>query len=569
MSASISIVKRLRIFVSHPHVEWHETSSALGEDAFREINEARRKKQLKAKNARERQNELQELRKALSTPTKTRQTQAKKSGSDASKLGSIAATQANDDAQDKAPQAFMSTMDAAPMIGEPLHVHTDGFQIDEAFASTAADSTLYDKANAAALRPRHTRISGVAPGVTNQQPAPTAANDQSRVSFPESILAAAVSLAVGDKSSARNQLKTAFAQSPNKRVFAQAWLECLRACDEQEAYAAAATALSELHGFQVPAFFSASTANLSSGPQVVAKHVVADRLTLSAELNAMMAEDLLSFVQHLHTKNLPAAIEDEPEEVAGVLSFVALKQVRPEAESSLLSALKLINDSSSPFVLQGGTVLLEVLLGAFSAQQSLPSKTLWEAALEACRLMGRADRYESLKDSYYSLYYPIGEHKIGDSKVYSDQYVWKPTQAHYVTFHRAVNDAAELAFSIEATSASRSVDAAAPSYTPFAQSSNASAHVQALRITGQGTHERVSRVMELADSLPKGHTALEIDLSRTVYLHFDAAVSLLNWCQHKREQGISVTLKGQGLLIQALFEQISMADVAALHPQYF
>ncbi len=584
MAAPVSLVKRLRIFVSHPHVEWHETSSAMGEDAFREINETRRKRQIKAKNARERQRELQELRRVLEVRPGSSQAIANSLSTTRARLGAAQsqATEASNGHPHNgdAAQAFMSTLDAVPAIGSPLHVHTTGLDPNEAFASTAADSTLFDASQARALKPRHTRISGVSPLTpTNAvSQTPIAANDQTRASLPESIQAAAINLAVGDKASARTQLKAAFVQSPNKRIYAQAWLECLRACEEREAYQSAAAALSDLHDFVAPPYFSVAP----SGPAMEshtprrtgARHGALERFNVPSELSPYATDELLNFATRLQALRLQTAEQADTDEVVAVLSFVSLKSIAPDAALTLSKALALINDATMPFVLQGGTVLLDVLLEPFTAQQSLPSASIWTAALEACRLLGRSDKYEALSTAYSYLYASSSEHSSSISKLISDEYMWKPTKAQFRTFHRAVDDTADMAFSIESstntgkTGKSSNDDAMLPVYSSNAQPVSASDRAQSLRVTGQGTHDRVSRVLEMSESAAPGYTLIELDLSRSAYMHFDAAVALLNWAQRKREQGVTVVIREHGILIQALFEQISMADVAQLHPHY-
>jgi ABC-type transporter Mla MlaB component len=579
VAVPVSLVKRLRIFVSHPHVEWHETSAAMGEDAFREINETRRMRNVKAKHARERQNELQELRRVLGVRPDAQgmspQSRAALMGKAASTQNQLATTGVQGHGSDEG-QAFMATLDAVPAIGSPLHVHTTGLNADDAFASTAADSTLYQESQAKALKPRHTRISGVshkAPQPNLAYQSAVAANDLSRISLPENIQAAAIALAVGDKASARTQLKAAFVQSPNKRIYAQAWLECLRACDEQEAYTAAAAALSELHDFVVPPYFSVALSNpvgdSSSAQRTDRRELITERFNVSSELEVYGAEELLEFATRLQAQRAQTLDLTVSNDVAAVLSFVSLKSVSADAATPLAKALERINHTTVPFVLQGGTVLLDVLLAPFTAQQSMPSSALWHCALQACRLLGRADKYEVLITSYSYLYVNVGEQNSAETEERLAEYAWEPTKAQFRTFHRAVDDAAELAFSIESASKSSNDDVMLPAYTPFAQPVSTADRAQSLRVSGQGTHDRVSRVLELAESAAPGYTVIELDLSRSAFLHFDAAVALLNWAQRKRQQGTSIVLKEHGILIQALFEQISMADVAELHPHYF
>jgi ABC-type transporter Mla MlaB component len=553
MPAPLSLVKRLRIFVSHPHVEWHETSAVLGDQAYKEINDSRRLERAKASNKRERQHELQALRRELEVRSADVNTAL---GKDVN-------------------QAFMTTLDAVPAIAAPIIIHASEPELADAFAETNNQLLAY--------RPRQTRISGEVrtPAATAlvgfAMPASTSANagntaqEQTRSKLPESIQSAAIALAVGDKPSARAQLKAAFAMAPNKRVFAQAWLECLRACEEKPAYEAASKSLTELHDFVVPTYEASFAQAVAPSAAHELPHQQAtlplskQRLTCPQELDAYAADSLLELVNHLH---VIAAQHGEAESLA-VMSFVQLKHVAASGAQGLAQALALLNDTPTPFVLQGGTVLLDVLLDLFTTQKSLPDIAYWHAALQACRLLGRADSYESLLNKYYNRYMVVCERNMSDIEGISAEYIWLASKATYQTFNRAVDDAANLAFSIESGSHKAGSDSMLPLYTPYAQPVSQAKRTQSLRVIGEGTHDRIARVLELADSAEQGYTAIELDFSRMAFIEFEAAVALLNWAQHKRETGVSVTIKGHGLLTHALFEQISLADVAELHPHYF
>ncbi len=563
MSAQWSLVKRLRIFVSHPHVEWHETSAVLGDQAYKEINDNRRLERAKASNSRERQHELQALRKELE----------------------VRSDVANAPFVNEANQAFMTTLDASPAIAAPVIVKADEPELADAFAPTNNQTLVRPVAYKRQTRisgevrtPAATALVGFASLATPMSQGANVANGaqaHTHSKLPESIQSAAIALAVGDKPSARAQLKAAFAMAPNKRVFAQAWLECLRACEEKPAYEAAAKSLAQLHDFVVPPFeasfetsFAPALAVSSAGePQRLAAAPVhaKQRLTCPQELDAYVADSLLELVKQLAL----AAPQHSEGEALAVVSFVQLKHVAQSGAQGLAEALSLLNNTPTPFVLQGGTVLLDVLLDMFTTQQSLPDIAYWHAALQACRLLGRADSYEGLFNKYSNRYIVDCGRYISDIDSTSNEYAWSSSKATYQTFNRAVDDAANLAFSIESGSRNAGSNAMLPLYTPYAQPVSQAARLQSLRVIGEGTRDRIARVLELADSAEQSYTAIELDFSRMAFIEFEAAVALLNWAQHKRETGVAVTLKGHGLLSHALFEQISLADVAELHPHYF
>jgi ABC-type transporter Mla MlaB component len=594
MASPMSLVKRLRIFVSHPHVEWHETSTALGSDALREINETRRQRKLRAKLAKERQVELQGLRSAINerAPKAASSSQAQLSAQ------TTAHTHTGNDTAQEGNKAFMSTLEAGAAIAAPVYVHSQLSRASVAFANTAQEmgfastqGVLSQQMGQQAVQ-RKVRIAGALPlaYAAAEPEMQIAANDQTRSGLPEQLQAAAVCLAVGDKTAARSQLKAALAQAPHDRLFAQAWLECLRACEEHQAFWAAAKALSELHEFELPPFYFSmdkgamlerpSINNGQAGLSTGAPRPDMPRLMVPPELDKAAALALHAKVEQLQQSS------ESGDAVHAVLSFVRLKTIRPEAMHTLYQALLKLNDCNAKFVLQGGTVLLDVLLDNFSSQRSNPALEAWLAALQVCRLLNRADRYDVLLQAYSHLYINISAHNLSDVEGISEEYKWKPTHAKFVTFHRTVDDTADLAFSIEPnaahagqafsssgnndsnTNGSGFQDSMLPVHTSYAQPVSQADRTVSLRLQGQGTHERIVRLLELADSAAKGYNAVSLDMTQTHYLRFDAAVALLNWAERKREQGISLKLHGHGLLMQALFEQISMGDAADLVPAY-